>query len=263
MSWRAATLGLLGVAGLGAAWANLPEDATVKQPATWQSLASPGDLSPAHAFLEDDCSACHTPNRGATRDRCVTCHANERAVLERQPTAFHASISSCHECHAEHRAFRSPRVAMDHDALARIGLEELRGAPSDVLALRSWLEAAGTDGPPMTHPAGETAPTPLEQTLDCMNCHALQDRHVGLMGTDCVACHATTTWTLPTFRHPSPESRDCAQCHQAPPSHYMGHFKMVSAQVARKPHADVRQCFECHRTTSWNDIPGVGRYKHH
>jgi hypothetical protein len=48
-----------------------------------------------------------------------------------------------------------------------------------------------------------------------------------------------------------------------PPSHTMMHFQMVSAKVARQPAARVYQCFLCHQTTSWNDIKGVGWYKHH
>ena len=55
----------------------------------------------------------------------------------------------------------------------------------------------------------------------------------------------------------------CAQCHQAPPSHYMMHFRMVSMTVAGRMHAQVNQCYLCHQTTSWNDIKGVGLYKHH
>ena len=43
----------------------------------------------------------------------------------------------------------------------------------------------------------------------------------------------------------------------------MMHFKMVSMKVAGQEHADVTQCFLCHQTTSWNDIKGVGYYKHH
>jgi hypothetical protein len=84
-----------------------------------------------------------------------------------------------------------------------------------------------------------------------------------LFGKDCAQCHRTDKWTISEFRHPSAQSTDCVQCHQAPPSHYMGHFKMVSQRVACQPHADVRQCFLCHQTTSWNDIKGVGWYKHH
>jgi hypothetical protein len=70
-------------------------------------------------------------------------------------------------------------------------------------------------------------------------------------------------WAIPEFRHPSPRSTDCAQCHQAPPSHYMEHFHMVSMKVAGKPHARVDQCYQCHQTTAWNDVKGVGWYKHH
>jgi len=56
---------------------------------------------------------------------------------------------------------------------------------------------------------------------------------------------------------------DCTQCHQAPPSRYKMHCKMISAKVARQPSADVIECFKCHQTTSWNDIRGLGYYKHH
>lgn len=121
---------------------------------------------------------------------------------------------------------------MDHDALLRIGRRQL----------------------------GDGAP---EGRLDCAACHGTKDHHQGLFGRDCGQCHATEKWTIPEFRHPSPRSTDCGQCHQAPPSHYMGHFHMISARVAGKPHAKVRECHLYHQTTAWNDIKGVGWYKHH
>lgn len=43
----------------------------------------------------------------------------------------------------------------------------------------------------------------------------------------------------------------------------MEHFSMISMKVAGIEHADVSQCFLCHKTNSWNDIKGVGWYKHH
>ena len=43
----------------------------------------------------------------------------------------------------------------------------------------------------------------------------------------------------------------------------MMHFQMISAKVGRQPSAKVNQCFLCHQTTVWNDIKGVGWYKHH
>ncbi len=226
---------------------------------TWQRLASPGRLSAAHAFLEDSCASCHTPGKGPEAAGCVACHASNESLLGRQPTAFHAGISSCRECHPEHRGLDRRPTVTDHEALARIGLRRLKqeGAVGSarLAQVSSWLDrnAAG-HGPGLM---------PAEAALDCATCHGSRDRHAGLFGRDCGQCHTTDRWTIAGFRHPSPRSTDCGQCHQAPPSHYMGHFHMVSAKVARKPHARVNQCHLCHQTTSWNDIRGVGWYKHH
>jgi hypothetical protein len=105
-----------------------------------------------------------------------------------------------------------------------------------------------------------------------VTCHQTKDRHLGLFGTDCASCHATSKWTVAEFRHPSATSQSCAQCHQAPPSHYMMHFEMVSKKIARQEDSQVagccgpvqvNECYRCHQTTSWNDIKGVGWYKHH
>merc|ERR1712137_1280016 len=64
-----------------------------------------------------------------------------------------------------------------------------------------------------------------EALLNCSQCHSNDDRHFTLFGEDCVQCHSTDKWSLPTFIHPSSQSRDCNQCHEAPPAHYMQHFK--------------------------------------
>ena len=104
---------------------------------------------------------------------------------------------------------------------------------------------------------------PKEALLSCPACHSNDDRHFGLFGKDCVQCHSTRQWTLPEFIHPSNQSLDCNQCHEAPPSHYMQHFKMISAQVAGELNAKVEECYACHQSTSWNDIKRAGWYKHH
>lgn len=232
----------------------------LRQSSTWQRLASPGALSRAHAALENDCAACHEPVAGAVASKCILCHASDASLLQRQPTAFHSSVSSCRECHREHGGDESGTSAMDHSALARIGARALQSHGDDqelalYRQLSMWTDTASDVGHSRTSPA--------EAALDCNSCHSNGDPHVGLMGRDCVECHGTTSWAIPDYRHPSSQSRDCAQCHQAPPSHYMMHFKMISARVAKKPHARVEQCYSCHRTTSWNDIPGTGPYKHH
>lgn len=243
------------------AWTHIPR---LHDAAFWRQQASPGPLSPGHAFLENNCAACHTPVAGVEASACIVCHANEQALLQRQATAFHASIGDCAQCHREHEPAPGLSPGMDHAALARIGLQQLARQPSDSeQALRhhqlvSWMAeapgAAASDNPRLSA---------TERVLECATCHASKDRHGELFGRDCAACHATTQWSLAEYQHPPPSSLDCAQCHKAPPSHYMEHFKMVSAKVAGQPHAQMRQCYLCHQTTAWNDIRNVGVYKHH
>ena len=228
--------------------------------AFWQHMVSPGELSQAHASLEDNCAACHTPNKGVEAKNCIVCHADNKTVLQREPSAFHAEINACTDCHREHQG-RVPGITqMNHAALARIGFKQLKSEPQpagvDVAKIKRWLEdSSATPHAPQLQRE--------ESLLNCATCHATKDRHRGLFGSDCAQCHATTKWTVPEFRHPSSASLSCAQCHQAPPSHYMMHFKMIDQAVCGQPNAKVNQCFLCHQTTSWNDIKGVGFYKHH
>lgn len=225
-----------------------------------QRQVSPGPLSKAHASIERNCAACHTPMTGVDTTKCIACHANNTALLQRQPTAFHATIGTCTPCHSEHRGRTVRPVAMDHAGLANAGLDVARRNVDNASNRRllEWLRTheSLTD---VTHPK-LIAP---ETVLNCATCHGTKDRHQKRFGDDCAVCHATGSWVIPEFTHPSPRSTDCVQCHQAPPSHYMEHFKMVSQTVARVTDAGVEQCFRCHQTTAWNDIKGVGWYKHH
>jgi len=234
----------------------------------WSVSVQPGKLSKYHSSLENNCNECHARYRGVVREKCVTCHAAHTEILKKQNTAFHSSITSCTGCHFEHQGKDVSITKMDHTHLALVATEMLKegssGTETAELGVTSIFQAArkgfhGTD-------------TVLEKTLNCAYCHGNQDRHRSLFGTDCSTCHDTTKWTIASFRHPLPTSRDCSQCHQAPPSHYMMHFEMVSKRVASLGadpssgccgSAKVNQCYLCHQTTSWNDIKGVGWYKHH
>ncbi|MCA9125414.1 MAG: cytochrome c3 family protein, partial [Planctomycetales bacterium] len=116
---------ILAVLGVGVVWSLTPADSGFKQASTWQQLAEPGHLSAAHAHLEDNCAACHTSVIGIETAKCIVCHANDESILQRQPTSFHASISSCQECHPEHRGLDQRPTNMEHSALAQIGLRQL------------------------------------------------------------------------------------------------------------------------------------------
>ena len=235
-----------------------------------QQFVSPGPLSPRHAYLANRCASCHETTVGVTVAKCTACHATAERLLGRQPTAFHASIRECATCHVEHQNTNIRPIAMDHLELARVGARTLKrasrtdaGSAATLASLETWLRI---------RIPGQLAANSAREALNCVGCHSTKDRHVGLFGKDCAQCHATTQWTIAEFQHPSPRSTDCAQCHQAPGSHYMMHFQMISKKIARQEDervseccgaARVNQCHRCHQTTSWNDIRGVGYYKHH
>lgn len=261
MMWRRWSLWIvLAAVAIGLVWVAHPR---LRDADFWRQQVSPGPLAPAHASLQTQCATCHVTLHSVPATQCIVCHASETTLLQRQATAFHASVGACAGCHREHEGAARLRARMDHEALARIGLGQLASSGDDNEAkerhhaLQAWV-GTRTDGP-----TGNRRLSAAESALECSTCHATKDRHQGQFGTDCAQCHAATQWTLPEFRHPPPSSQDCAQCHRAPPSHLMEHFRMVSMKIARKEHVEVRQCYQCHRTTSWNDIRGTGLYDHH
>lgn len=251
----------------GMFWSVLPDDHELKNANSWQKMTLPGELSSAHAFLETDCSECHTSVTGVKDSTCISCHANDESLLQRQPTAFHASVQNCASCHGEHQGRSVSTTMMDHELLAQIGLDLLRedkskDADNREQGGRLFEYIKSLNGNHFTEVAGN-ALSPFESVLNCSVCHSNEDPHRTYFGDNCTECHSAKAWTIPSFQHPSPSNKECAQCHTAPPSHYMMHFKMISVKVAGKPHAKVNECFECHETTSWNDIRDVGWYKHH
>lgn len=195
----------------------------------WGTAVSPGPLSKAHAFLNNKCESCHTPNRGIVAAKCITCHVSAPELLMNPVTAFHAHLNDCRGCHAEHQGRNVRPIHMDHAVLEKIA-----------------TQAAGH-------------PTPL----NCQSCHAFQDKHQEFFGKQCSTCHSQKTWKIPGYLHPSPTSTNCSECHKAPPSHHMMHFRMVDQSITGKKEARVDQCYTCHQTDSFNDIKGVGWYKMH
>jgi len=229
--------------------------------AALQQFISPGHLSPRHAYLANRCATCHDSMVGVTVTKCTVCHANAERLLGRQPTEFHASIQECSACHVEHRNTSMRPLVMDHLELAKIGARTLaRAARKDydsdatLKSLETWLRISRFD---------QLDERAALQSLNCAGCHDRRDPHFKRFGSDCAQCHVFKSWSVTGYQHPSSQSKDCVQCHQPPPSHYMEHFSMVSQKIAGKEHAQIDECFECHNTSGWNDIVDVGFYKHH
>ena len=252
--WLTLTVAVATAAALAVAHFR-PASSALKQ------FVSPGPLSPRHAYLGDRCASCHESTVGVTVTKCTACHANAERLLGRQPTAFHASIEECAACHIEHQATNIRPLVMDHVELARVGARTLaHGSRRDVdsanmlKSLETWLSIRSPD---------QLDASTVREALNCAGCHDRRDPHFKWFGSDCAQCHGLESWIISGYQHPSSRSKECVQCHQAPPSHYMMHFSMVSQKFAGKEHARVDECFECHNTTGWNDIVNVGFYKHH
>jgi hypothetical protein len=225
----------------------------------WGDIASPGLLSAAHAFLGAQCESCHTPDIGIKAASCITCHTPDAFVLAKQSTAFHATIQECRGCHIEHQGTSIRPVRIDHSVLTTVGVRaahagEISGQPASggLTATRHFLEGVTGNGP-----ATDVA------ALDCASCHGFRDKHQEWFGTQCADCHATDTWKISLYLHPSPKSQECNECHKAPPSHYMMHFTMMDIGMTGQNGARVEQCFMCHQTDSFNDIRGIGWRKMH
>ncbi|MFB6463216.1 cytochrome c3 family protein [Bradyrhizobium tunisiense] len=223
----------------------------------WTKLVSPGPLSAKHAFLSDRCESCHAPIKGVEAAACIACHAPSAADLAKQSTAFHAlGGGQCSGCHREHQGGLRP-IRMNHASLLQVAMPASGKKVFD-RSTANQLRADLTDflGLPKSERTERAA-------LDCAGCHSNREPHSGLFGRECAACHALASWKVVGFLHPSPTSKDCAQCHQAPPSHYMGHFIMMDRVIAGQEHASVDQCFLCHMTDSFNNVKSVGWMKHH
>lgn len=230
-----------------------------------ETAISPGDLSRAHAFLETDCAACHTASKGVDSAKCMICHANDKQLVTQQNTAFHAELKNCSVCHLEHQGLDKRPIQMNHQKLATLGLQLIADEKTSRehmvgKQLEQWIK---NERRAMLLSGTHHGLTAEEKTLNCAVCHANQDVHRKLFGSDCASCHTTDTWNVAEFVHPSLKSENCASCHQAPPSHFMMHFKMISTSVAKQHHAKVGECYVCHQTNDWNDIKGAGWYKHH
>jgi hypothetical protein len=242
-------------------WMLTPADTGFKQPVTWQKMANPGLLSAAHASLENDCAACHTPVSGVEPENCISCHANNASLLQSQPTAFHVNVASCKECHLEHQGRAHRPTTMDHTILSRVGMRQLNdgetsGEREQVRRqLQAWMRHIGDESLPHAHVTRD------EMILNCVTCHGNEDPHVAYFGDGCANCHATNAWNIPQYIHPPSSSTDCAQCHKAPPSHFMPMFMSMCAKMLGKKPDSVKQCYVCHEISAWNDMRGAPWHK--
>jgi hypothetical protein len=218
--------------------------------ADFQSLASPGPLSAAHAGLNEQCDKCHVPFKGIPNGACLACHTALQKHIDagRGPHArFAAEGKKCASCHADHkgekRALSPPVATSGFDHLAQTGVA-LDGKHAGVAC--ASCHKAGKHGPRWID---------LPSLIECKSCH--KDPHRGGLGSECAACHATRGFAPATKSiadHSVPMSGGhtglkCEQCHKGG-----AHLVMAAScgDCHEQKHGGTKApCKTCHNVNDW------------
>jgi hypothetical protein len=230
------------------------KDSQVRQ--LWQQAIVPGSLSQSHAFLENNCAACHVPVTGIQPSLCISCHADNKSLLQRQPTAFHANIQRCSGCHTEHQGTRRMPTTMDHAVLVNAVQWESGAQQSDARDGKSGLTGSEIQTanraladvprvapvkPGTTAAASNQVAQPCDTPGGCQwsqvrSAVELPGKHPLLSVTEsnlsCVSCHATKD------RHQGMLGNSCVQCHAT---------TEWTVSDFRHPSVNSTVCAQCHK----------------
>jgi hypothetical protein len=210
------------------------------KPTEWRETAFKHDrdtdfaLLGAHARLA--CESCHSgdPYRDKLSTRCAGCHAGDDV----HQTALGESCDSCHSADGW-----LLRILFDHE-LARFPLVGLHAAVACEQCHLSQ-EFKGT-------------------AKDCTACHARDDVHERLLGTDCADCHNPNGWAAWIFDHGTDAGYrldgahiglQCAACHTRGPVRQVAQPSACNDCHARDDAHSGRfgaRCDACHSTASFS-----------
>ena len=205
-------------------------------------MVEPGKLINAHASLETDCFACHTPFIGSRPAKCVQCHKPAEIGLvtttglsiahERKLTPFHQDLTEqdCVACHSDHKGVQSFRpIGQFSHELLQVNLRgECNGChrnPEDSLHRELVANCSECHSPQAWTPA----------TLDHEQFFRFDEDHQ----TACATCHVEQDYSRYT----------CYGCHEHSRSN-------IRAEHVEEGIEDYENCVECHR--SGDDEEGEG-----
>jgi len=228
-----------------------------------------------------DCFACHladdahTGRFGITCSDCHTSAGWEPAKFDHNLSYFklegeHINVE-CEKCHVDDEYMGTPQDCVSCHSED----DEHKGALGTDCGLchsaKGWKPST-FDHALSTYPLyGLHLPVPCENChinkvfvgtpTECNACHAKNDKHNGLFGPNCIACHNTGGWLPSTFNHAlnlfpltgAHVNLACTRCHS--------NFNFQSASPAcischGEPvyHAGVfgTDCAKCHSTSNWS-----------
>lgn len=232
----------------------------------WQKPSNPGPVSKYHAFIENDCQACHRPGMSINPNKCLACHANDPYLPQSQRTRFHEYIGECAQCHVEHLGRDKMPIQMQHGAIVdilkwqmdTIGKDQGKMSSAEIKDIKNIINTVGAKIS-MSRPYV----TKKEAALNCITCHSSEDVHHGYFGPDCTVCHSTTKWHVPNYRHPLEGTKNCGECHVAPLNHYTRMFLSACQHQFGYFVSDVSYCYACHTVNDWDYLKNVGWFTLH
>jgi hypothetical protein len=181
----------------------------------------------------------------------------DAAARPGQLSRVHRQAASCPDCHRPWRGVSDGQCLQCHG----FGdVNRLRPAvrfhQEERLCLRCHREHAGG-----AQPAAAMDHTVLSGGLECSLCHL--DPHGARFGADCRQCHGLASWSVPGYRHPPAEERQCHRCHPAPASHQGEHYREIILSFHLQNHPELRQapareCWRCHVTHDWRHLKMAG-----
>ena len=213
----------------------------------------PGQVIEGHAKWEDDCTKCHKRfDKAAQTILCLDCHKEVRKDVDHQQ-GFHGRFKEqqeCKECHTDHKG-RAENIAplaepaFDH--------EQTDFPLSGAHANQKKVECKACHTPKVKY---------RDTPSDCYGCHKKDDKHKGVYGEKCAACHGENDWKTITFDHDihthyplrgKHRTTTCASCHKGhlyndkTPSDCNGCHQKDDKHKSRFSEA----CARCHTERDW------------
>ncbi|MCO4744937.1 MAG: hypothetical protein KC912_09110 [Proteobacteria bacterium] len=240
-----------------------------------------------HPVEHESCNDCHAkdePHNGKlAADTCDDCHATTDWVDVRFDHASETEFAldgshtdvGCNDCHSD-PAFEGQKTACESCHVDDSPPEHFGETCGECHQTAGWMPAnLGPLGHEVTgyglHGAHETVTCvachgtgkPMSAApRECESCHADEDPHRNLLGSDCSTCHGEVDWLRTSFRHASTgfslrgahRMAACNDCHAAgyigtPQDCVSCHLRDFEPGEHRDPN-DLR-CEGCHQPYDW------------
>ncbi len=232
-------------------------------------LFSPGELSRAHAELQNSCRACHGGGfrRGIAEERCLFCHETVDRQIRGEEAGIHAGVTGgCVQCHTEHKGADAVLTRIDP---TRFDHEVTRFSTARHPNARDCTSCHAPEAlqdPKAFQAATEPACDACHRTVAPDPTYAW---HVEAFGTDCLACHRGDGRFNPDFNHlfvsdfpleGSHQILECTECHIPESAFAVAGRDCLSCHGPKAPHLLTEvtaRCETCHTPAGWTPVTYV------